>query len=122
MSRISSDGDPRDLGGDISGWGGPLDRNAVVVNTERSVLLEEVECAIAHNTSDGRGAVVILLAGRINRSTDRARVLYLADADGVAALVTERESLMRRAGDPWLDDYREQRASRIVKLKAEGLW
>ncbi|WP_018503066.1 hypothetical protein [Parafrankia discariae] len=121
MPRISPD-DPRDLGGDIAGPGGPHDRNAVVVDTSNAVLLAGLDVAIAHNASDGRDFVTLLVEGRINRTQDRTRVLWLADEDGLAALVTEIEALMRRAGPAWLDRYRAAKARRIADMKAAGTW
>jgi hypothetical protein len=40
----------------------------------------------------------MLLEGRINKTTDRARNLYLMNEDGAAALVTELIALAHRIG------------------------
>jgi hypothetical protein len=96
--------DPRRLGGDIAGPGGPLDRDAVIFDTTNAVLLESTVMAVMHNRSDGRDVVGVLLEGRINRTNDRARVLFLTDGDGAAALLTEALSLMKRAADGGMRD------------------
>ena len=113
--------DPRRLGGDITGGGGPHDRNTVAFDTEGAVLLEHAEVAVAH-AADDDDVVALLLSGKVNGSRDRAKVLFLADADGAAAVVTELEALMRRAGAGWLDRYRVAKAERVAKLKASGSW
>lgn len=90
--------DPRDLGGGISGPGGPFDYGGVVVDSRRSVLMEHVNVAQVDNPSDGRTFWAMALEGRINRSPDRAEVLYLFDVDGAAAIITELHGLAARAG------------------------
>lgn len=122
MTRISSD-DPRRLPGDIAGPGGPHDDHQVLIDTTNAVILDAAEVAIAHNASDDTDRGVLLLAGRINQTQDRARTVYLLDEDGMAALVTEIEALMRRAaGAGWLDRYRAAKAQRIADMKAAGTW
>jgi hypothetical protein len=92
-ARRSSD--PRVLrSGGIAGPGGPHDRGAVVVDTTNAVLLDHCDVALV----DGAGIVAMSLAGRINRSADRAKVLFLFDTDGAAAIITELLGLMGRAG------------------------
>lgn len=127
--------DSRKLGGDITGGGGPHDRNAVGIDTRGAVLLDGVTAAVAHAV-DGDDSVALLLRGRVNLSRDRARVLYLVDADGAAAIVTELESLLRRAGGDWAaravseDDwdctlcgrYEAAKAAREARLKESGTW
>jgi hypothetical protein len=41
--------------------------------------------------------VAMFLGGRINRSTDRANVMFIFDSDGVAAIVSELLALYGRA-------------------------
>jgi hypothetical protein len=112
--------DPRATPGDITGPGGPHDRNSVVLDTSNAVLLDYTEAALGHNGSDGRDFVALLLGGRINQTLDRARVLFLMDADGAAAIVTELESLMTRAGGAWSDEYHRCRAERSAAREREG--
>ena len=93
--RIS--GDPRKTGGDIAGPGGPHDRNSVIVDTSNAVLLDSTDVCLVE-TSNGTPALAMLLEGRINKTTDRARNLYLLNEDGAAALVTELLALAHRIG------------------------
>ena len=98
--RQSDSDDPRGLGGDIAGPGGPFDQNAVVVDMRNAVLMERQEVALV---AVGRGgawdkALALLLEGRINKTTDRAKVLYLLGPDAAAALVTELVGVCQREG------------------------
>lgn len=113
--------DARLLGGDITGVGGPHDRNVVRVDPKGSVLLDGVTAAVAH-AAGGNDAIALLLSGRVNGSRDRARVLYLVDADGAAALVTEVEAILRRAGGSWPARYEAAKAEREARLKESGAW
>ena len=93
--RIS--GDPRKTGGDIAGPGGPHDHNAVIVDTTDAVLLDSSDVCLVE-TGGGEVVLSMLLEGRINKTTDRARNLYLMNEDGAAALVTELIALAHRIG------------------------
>ncbi|MFE9064871.1 hypothetical protein [Streptomyces violaceusniger] len=93
--RIS--GDPRKTGGDIAGPGGPHDRNAVLLDTKNAVLLDSSDVCLME-TASGSVVLAMLLEGRINKTTDRARNLYLLNEDGAAALVTELIALAHRIG------------------------
>lgn len=93
--RIS--GDPRKSGGDIAGPGGPHDRNAVIVDTTNAVILDATTVTEVE-TLTGKPALAMLLEGRIARTTERARNLYLMEEDGAAALVTELLALAHRMG------------------------
>jgi hypothetical protein len=93
--RIS--GDPRKTGGDIAGPGGPHDRNAVVLDTAKAVLLDHSDVCLME-TAGGSVVLAMLLEGRINKTADRARNLYLMNEDGAAALVTELIALAHRIG------------------------
>ena len=94
--------DPRQLGGDIAGPGGPSEHGTVAFDTRHAVLMDHVEIGKVDNPSEGRSFVGMKLDGRINGSTDRAGVLYLFDLDGAAAIITQLHGLAERAG--WLDD------------------
>jgi hypothetical protein len=117
--------DPRRLGGDIAGPGGPRDRDSVVFDTTNAVILDSTVVAVMHNPSDGRDVVGVLLEGRINRSTDRTRVLFLTDGDGLATLITEGLSLAKRAADGGMRELAADIAValdvRQTALQAEGL-
>ncbi|RSS37448.1 hypothetical protein [Streptomyces sp. WAC08241] len=93
--RIS--GDPRKSGGDIAGPGGPHDRDSVIVDTTNAVLLDSSTVVEVESASNGP-IIGMLLEGRINHTTDRARNLYLMNEDGAAALVTELMALAHRMG------------------------
>ena len=93
--RIS--GDPRKTGGDIAGPGGPHDRNSVIVDTTNAVILD-ASTVTQVETLTGTPALAVLLEGRIARTSDRARNLYLMNEDGAAALVTELIALAHRMG------------------------
>ena len=90
-------GDPRKTGGNIAGPGGPHDHNAVIVDTTNAVLLDSSDVCLVE-TGGGEVVLSMLLEGRINKTTDRARNLYLMNEDGAAALVTELISLAHRIG------------------------
>lgn len=90
-------GDPRKTGGDIAGPGGPHDRNSVIVDTTNAVILDATTVTEVE-TLTGTPALAMLLEGRIARTRDRARNLYLMDEDGAAALVTELIALAHRMG------------------------
>jgi hypothetical protein len=95
--------------GNIAGPGGPYDRDAVVVDTTNAVLLDysTVSTVEAHRGHERQIAFAMMLEGRINKTRDRSRVLYLINADGAAAIVTELLGLAKRAerqGDSALAD------------------
>ncbi|MBE4761789.1 hypothetical protein [Streptomyces caniscabiei] len=94
--RIS--GDPRKSGGDIAGPGGPHDRDAVIVDTTNAVLLDHSTVTLVGSPDAPRPYLAMLLEGRINQTTDRARNLYLMNEDGAAALVSELLALAHRIG------------------------
>jgi len=92
--------DPRRLGGDIAGPGGPYDTDGVVVDTTNAVLLDNTTVSLVgvqRNGEPDETAVSLLLEGRVNQTHDRARVLFMTNADGVAALVTDLLALAKRA-------------------------
>lgn len=107
--------DPRKIPGGIAGPGGPHDRGGVVIDTRHAVLLETVDVS----TLDEANAIAMSLGGRINRSKDRANVLFLFGTDGAAAIVTELIALMGRATgspEPFVNDLK----TRLDKLTSEG--
>lgn len=98
MTRRNSD--PRRAGGDIAGPGGPYDRDAVVLDTSKAVLLDAATACVAHLTRKGEplDATALMLEGKINGSPDRSRVLYLTDIEGAADVVAHLLSLAQRNG------------------------
>lgn len=109
-------GDPRRLGGDIAGPGGPHDEGAVVIDTRNAVLLDAVDVAMVDNPSDRRRFASLVLSGRVNRAQDRTRVLYLFDADGAAALVSELVGLASREGAEWAAEFQERMQARLAAM------
>ena len=105
--------DPRTLGGDIAGPGGPYDRGGVVLNTENAILLDGTTVAMLDNPSDQRRIIGMLLDGRINRSTDRAQTMYLFDADGAAAIITELVALTKRESDEFNQELMDRMQERF---------
>ncbi|MFF1298099.1 MULTISPECIES: hypothetical protein [unclassified Streptomyces] len=112
--RIS--GDPRRSGGDIAGPGGPHDRNSVILDTTGAVLLDNTNVCLME-TSNGSVVLGVLLEGRINKTTDRARNLYLMNEDGAAALVSELLALAHRIG-PEFGETLMARVQRLLDTKS----
>lgn len=79
--------DPRELGGDIAGPGGPRDRGQVVIDATRALLLHGMTVAAVDHTDPPLIAAV--LEGRVNKTPDTARVLLLLNPDAAAAIVSE---------------------------------
>jgi hypothetical protein len=98
--------DPRRAGGNISGPGGPFDRNAVVIDTQYAVLLDYTEVALVevHHGEEKGPALALMLAGRINKTTERSQVVYLFDTDGAAAIISQLIGLASRMGQEFLED------------------
>lgn len=90
--------DPRDLGGDIVGPGGPFGEGDVVLDTSKAVLMDSLNVAKVDNPSDGREVVAMLIGGRINQSPDRASVMVLGNLDMLASFITEAHGLAERMG------------------------
>ena len=111
-------GDPRKSGGNIAGPGSPHDHNAVIVDTTNAVLLDASDVSLVE-TSDGSVALAMLLEGRINKTTDRARNLYLMNEDGAAALVTELIALAHRIG-PEFGERFTARLEHLIDTKSFG--
>lgn len=101
--------DPRRAGGDVAGPGGPHDKDGVIVDTRRAVLLDHTHASalLEHDPM----LIAVMLDGRINRVEERAKILYLMDLDGAASLVAEVVSLAGRLPDP------AKRADFIVALE-----
>lgn len=114
--------DPRRAGGDIAGPGGPHDRDAVVVDISNAILLDYCEVATVATgrfipggmESDIR--ISMVLAGRINKTDERARILYLFDTEGAAAIISELMAVATRHGPAFARDLN----ARVEKLLADG--
>lgn len=107
LAQPSGVADPRQLGGDMAGPGGPRDRGAVFLDLTDVVLLDGMDVCTVDGVRQGasQGQVIFMtLDGRINKSTDRARVGYTFGPDGAAALITELLAVADRFGAELLDD------------------
>jgi hypothetical protein len=99
--------DPRRLGGDMVGPGGPHDRGAVLLDLTDVVLMDAVDVCTVDAVRAGQlgGQVTFMtLGGRVNHSPDRVQVGFVFDTDGAAALITELLALADRHGPDMLDD------------------
>jgi hypothetical protein len=112
--------DPHELGGAISGPGGPHDRNSVVVDTRRAILMDELGVVELDNASDGRQLVAVLVEGRVNQGTadDRAAVMVLGDLDMLAAFITESYALASRMGHGRAEELELLCDARWARIKA----
>lgn len=109
--------DSRALGGDIVGPSDvPYERDTQVIDTRRAVLLSGTDCAMMENGSDGVRLASILLHGRVNRSTDQSRVLYLTDEDGLAAIVSQLVGLAVREGGGFEERFRARMTARMTEM------
>jgi hypothetical protein len=91
--------DPRGKHGDIAGPGGPYDPHAVVVDTTNAVILSYSTVSlvgVARRGEPDETAVALMLEGRVNKTPDETRVLYVMNGDGVAALVTQLLGIAKR--------------------------
>jgi hypothetical protein len=109
LPNLHATTDPRRSGGDIAGPGGPYERDGVIIDTTDAVLLDfsTVSTVELHRPNESEVGFAMMLEGRVNKSSDRSRVVYLLNADGAAALVTELLGLAKRAeniGDRRLAD------------------
>ena len=92
--------DPRPLGGDIAGPGGPHKGGEVVIDTHNAVLLEDAAVAVfdlSSRTGEGPG-FALLLGGSMGTTDERKRVLYLMTSGAIVALVSELRAVAAGAG------------------------
>ena len=114
--------DPRNLKGSIAGPGGPRDRNAVVVDATHAVLLDSTAvCLVEPQRAGRRGhpCLAMTLGGRVNHLDETAEVLFLFDADGAAALVTELLALGARLPDAMRHEFEASIDRRLLALAEE---
>jgi hypothetical protein len=93
--------DPRELGGDMAGPGGPFDFGQTVIDARQAVLVDAQEWAKVDPEAGARGQDEMfagLFQGRINQTQDRARVLLFGNLDFLAATITEIHGIAERAG------------------------
>lgn len=103
MPPRPSGSDPRKPGGDISGPGGPFDMDSVVIDATDAVLLDQMTAAAVIRMADGvpeeKPTATLMLEGKINKTDERSKVLYMMSLDGAAALVAEVVGLIGRLPD-----------------------
>lgn len=92
--------DPRQLGGSLSGPGGPFDFGGVVIDASRALIVDYQEIAKIdpESAADQQEAFACMFAGRINKTPDRASVMLLGNIDFMAATITEMHGVAERAG------------------------
>lgn len=94
--------DPRKLGGDIVGPGGPYDRDSVLIDVTNSVLLQSVTTSLVGlgrlGDENMEEAIAILMEGKVNKSSDYAKVLFVTNVEGSAQLIANLFSLASRGG------------------------
>lgn len=99
--------DPRTLGGDMSGPGGPWERDAVIIDPTDAVYLETCDVTKVEGVRSGvmSGALTFMtLGGRVHKTDRRVRVGFFFGPDGAAALITQLLALADRDGAEMLDD------------------
>lgn len=92
--------DPREMGGDMPGPGGSFDRGGVVVDTRNAILVDNTWFAHVDDWShlNPDGVYAILVEGRINRTTDRAKVMIIGDIDYLGTLIANIHGVAARMG------------------------
>lgn len=85
--------------------GSAFGRGDSLINTEGAVLLGDVHVAVvgALRQNGAETIIALQLAGRVNHSTDQHQALYLLDADGAAAIISELLGLAGRADPRFLE-------------------
>lgn len=109
--------DTKALPGDIVGpMDDPFADDSVIVDTRRAVLLAGTDVALTVNPSDGLEFCALLMSGRVNRSSDQSRVVYLTGPDGMAALVTQLIGLAQRRGGDFANEFGTLMMRRMAEL------
>lgn len=113
--------DTADIPGDIIGPNDdPLADDSVIVDTRRAVLLSYTDVCITTNGSDRREFCALMMKGRVNRSQDVSRVLYLTGPDGMAALVSQLVGLAQRKGGDFANEFGTLLNRRLKELPTKG--
>lgn len=120
LDELGPIADPRRLAADVAGDDDPHGVDNVIVDASRAILLDYFETVLVR-TGPSSHAVGLLVAGRVNRTSDRARVLALTDADGAAGVVSEVVALSGRAeAGGLLPGFRARIGERLDALAAAG--
>lgn len=99
----------------------------VLLDMERAVLLDGMEVCLVNvgsrvvdqrqrGEADMSVRLAMRLDGRVNKTRDRASVLFVFDEDGAAAIVTELVALASRIGPEFASRFQQ----RMETLAAEG--
>jgi hypothetical protein len=98
--------------------GSAFGRDDSIVDTSEAVLLDaQTVVLVGALRPDGAETVIGMeLGGRINHSNERSDVLYLLNADGAAAIISDLLGLAGRADPTFL----AQLLARIDELPREG--
>lgn len=105
--------------GDIIGpMDRPWERDSVSIDATGAVLLAAVD--VATMVSGAQGTVVALvLTGRINKTTEHSKMLYLLNADAAAGLVSELIAISVREGGEFEREFSAQLEARMQAMRAE---
>lgn len=109
-------GDPRKAGGNIAGPGGWHDHDAVIIDITDAVLMDQVTVSLMDDPDSPKATLAVLLSGRIHKTADTSRVLYLMSEDGAALMITEIMALASRIGP----EFTERLMSRMYSLVERG--
>jgi hypothetical protein len=92
--------DPRDLGGSISGPGGPYDEGQTLIDASKALIVHHHQVAriVPEEGSGGGPSFALWFEGRVNRTEDEARVVLLGGLDFLAALCVEAGGVAKRSG------------------------
>ena len=108
--------DPTSGGGMVDVAGDPFARGGVVLDARKAVLMDEIDVTLVDTKRDEPPAAAMLLQGRINYGTGRTKQLYLYDADGAAALVSQLVGLAARAGGEYAREFQQRLDERMKEL------
>lgn len=82
--------------------GDPHARGGALFDARNAVLMDSVDVMLVDTKSEGAPvAMMMALAGRINYRRERAENVYLFEADGAAAIISQITGLAQRAGGSW---------------------
>jgi len=91
----------------------------VVLDTSKAVLLDGMEVCLVGPPRDATSEQDLMLAmrldGRVNRTDDRASIMFLLNEDGAAAIISELLDLATRIGPVFATNL----MSRLEALQAE---
>lgn len=114
---------PRKIkGGGIIG-GSPHGRNDSLIDAQNAVLMDNLHVVLVEPYGNGLPRppmIAMQIAGRINKTKERADITYLFDEDGAAAIITELIALASRHGKEHKDALLAKVDERITDLALNG--